>query len=350
LQIQYIDPTTDERWDRFIAGQERSTIFHTSAWAHVIKDTYGYQPRYYVLEDDAGKIKTAIPFYLIRSRFTGKRLVSLPFSDYCWPLGNNEADITLLLDSVKKEIEIGVASHLEIRGWQINPPPSQLNLAARDYHVTYILDLTPDQETLAKAFHDNVRRGIRQADKRGIKVHLTIGEEGIEKFYNLNVITRKKLGVLPQPHAFFQNIYHHVISKNLGFTVLGESEGQTVAGIIFLTHKDTIYYKFNASDQRYLQKRPNHLVTWEGIKYAREHKFKQLDFGRCTPEEEGLKTYKSRWGTKEVDLPYYYYPEVKGITATPEDGLPYRMMRLFSSIVPRFILEAAGSCLYKHLG
>jgi lipid II:glycine glycyltransferase (peptidoglycan interpeptide bridge formation enzyme) len=350
VKIRYIDPTIDSRWDQFVADQKQSTIFHISAWARVIKDTYGYQPYYYVLEDDAGQIKAAMPFYLIRSRLTGNRLVSLPFSDYCCPLGDEEGDINLTLDSVKKEVEAGSASSLEIRGWQNGSTPSQLNLVTRNYYLTYILNLIPDLEALHETFHDSVRRGIRQAEKRGVTVRLTTDEEGLDEFFNLNVITRKKLGVLPQPQAFFKNLYRHIISQNLGFTILAKSEGKTIAGVIFLTYKDTVYYKYNASDKNYLQKRPNHLIIWEAIRYAHNHNYKRLDFGRCAPEDEGLKTYKSRWGAREINLPYYYYPKIKGVTTISEGSIRYRTMQKLSYILPKFVFQAAGSFLYKHLG
>jgi lipid II:glycine glycyltransferase (peptidoglycan interpeptide bridge formation enzyme) len=350
LKIQRIDPTTDNRWDSFVAEQKQSTIYHSSAWARVIKNTYGYSPHYYVLEDNTGQFRAAIPFYLIRSRLTGNRLVSLPFSDYCWPLGDEKADIDSILDSVKKEIDAGVASYLEIRGWYDNITPPQLNLSPRNYHVTYMLDLVPDLEVLNRNFHDSVRRGIRQAEKRGITVYSTISEKGLDDFYHLNLATRKKLGVLPQPYAFFKNLFHHVISKNLGFIILAESEGKTIAGVVFLTHKDTIYYKFNASDKKHLRKRPNHLVTWEAIKYAINNNLKHMDFGRCAPEEEGLKTYKLKWAAREVNLPYYYYPKIKGVTTIPEGSFIYRTMQGLSYIAPKFVFKAAGSTLYRHLG
>ncbi len=350
LKISYIDPTTDSRWDQFLNDQKHGTIFHTSAWARVIKDTYGYLPHYYILEDEAGKIKAAMPFYLVQSRLTGKRLVSLPFSDYCWPLGDEVGDIKLILDSVKKEIGGNSALFLELRGWQNDAPPSNLELTSREYYVTYMLDLLPGLKALNESFHDNIRRGIRQAEKRGIKVRLTTGEEGLEIFYNLNVITRKKLGVLPQPQSFFQNLYRHVVSQNLGFTVLAESEGKIVAGVVFLNYKDTIYYKFNASDKNHLRKRPNHAITYEAIRYAIDNNYQHLDFGRCSPEDEGLKTYKSRWGAREIDLPYYYFPKVRGITTFPEDSMIYRVMQRVSYIMPKFLFKAAGSLMYKHLG
>ena len=162
-------------------------------------------------------------------------------------------------------------------------------------------------------------------------------------------MTRKKLGVLPQPYSFFKALFRHVISQHLGFLLMAEWEGKVIAGVLFLTYKDTIYYKFNASDKNYLQKRPNHLVIWEAMRYACANDYKHFDLGRCSPEEEGLRTFKSRWGAKEVNLPYYYYPEVKGFTTVPENSPRYRAMRLFSRVVPPFAFRVAGSLLYKHL-
>jgi len=280
MKISIIDPTTDSRWEKFVNSQKHSTIFHTSAWARVVKDTYGYLPQYYALENEADQFKVAIPFYLVKSRLTGKRLVCLPFSDYCWPLGVEEADIALLLDSVKKQVELGEFSYLEVRGWQNRVVPTQSNLVTRKYYITYILDLEMGLETLNEKFHDSVKRGIRQAEKRGITVRLTSNEGDLDNFYRLHVMTRKKLGVLPQPYTFFKNLFHHMISQNFGFIVMADCEGKTVVGVVFLNHKDAIYYKFNAFDENYLQKRPNHLVTWEAIQFACAKNYKYFDFGR----------------------------------------------------------------------
>ncbi|OGO23738.1 MAG: hypothetical protein A2144_05175 [Chloroflexi bacterium RBG_16_50_9] len=349
MKISLIDPTIDSRWDGFVASEKHGIIFHTSAWARVIQEAYGYSPRYYVLEDESGQLKASIPFFFIKSTLTGKRLVCLPFSDVCHPLGD-EAGIVQLLNQVKMEMKGGAASYLEIRGWTNGLSTSQLSLMTRNYHLLYILDLESNADTLNSRFHDSVRRGIRQAEKRGVTVRLTRTEADLDIFYRLHVDTRKKLGVPPQPHAFFKALFRHVISQNLGFTGLAESEGKVIAGVVFLNHKDTLYYKFNASDENQLQKRPNHLVTWKAILYACANNYKHLDFGRCSPDEEGLRTFKTRWGTREVNLPYYYYPKVKGFLAVPENSLRYKAMQLFSHMLPRTAFEAAGTLLYRHFG
>ena len=347
-----IDPTTDASWEKFVTNQENSTIFHTGAWARVIKESYNYLPQYHILEDKDNQMRAAIPFYFINCRLTGRRLVCLPFSDYCWPLGKDEADIGLLLKETKETIKdtTNPASYLEIRGWQNNVSGAQPDLISYDYYTRYVLELEPGLEALNRNLHDSVRRGIRQAERRDVTARLSNSEEDMERFYRLHMATRKKLGVLPQPHTFFKSIFTHIISQGLGFVGVAECEGKVVAGVVFLTHGDTIYYKFNASDEKYLQRRPNHLIIWEAIKYACADHYKYFDFGRCTPEEEGLRIFKTRWGAKEFPLTYYYFPERKGFTSLKESSLSYRAMKIFSHIMPQWVCQVAGSFLYKHIG
>jgi lipid II:glycine glycyltransferase (peptidoglycan interpeptide bridge formation enzyme) len=141
-----------------------------------------------------------------------------------------------------------------------------------------------------------------------------------------------------------------MIASGLGFMAMAEWDNKIIAGTVFLTYRDTLYYKFNASDGKYLPKRPNNLIIWETIQYACLHGFKFYDLGRCTPEEESLRIFKSYWGAKEVALPYYYYPVVKGITAASENSARHAAMRFFSRIMPQAAFRVVGSILYKHLG
>jgi CelD/BcsL family acetyltransferase involved in cellulose biosynthesis len=343
-----IDPTKDEEWSRFIGRNKDAGIFHTAAWARVIEESYHYVPRYYALLDGSRAIRAALPLWHVKSRLTGNRLVCLPFSDTCYPLGD-EADIVTLLDAVKADIAGGQASHLEIRGLPSGVAPSRTGLVGRPYYALYVVNLKRGPKQLMRDFHNNVRRSIRQAEGRDVTVRLSREKADLDAYYTLHVQTRKKLGVLPQPRSFFNSLYNNVIEPGLGYTGLAESDGKCIAGVVFLRHGTTLYYKFNASDEAYLRKRPNHLITWLAIEEACAEGFQYLDLGRCAPEEESLRIYKTRWGADEIDLPYYYFPTVQGISSQSETSGKYKAMQLFSRLAPMFAFKAAGSLLYRHL-
>ena len=82
----WINPITDSRWPEFILHHPSSSVFHTPAWLTALQRTYGYTPLVLTTSPPGSKIENGIPFCRVNSILTGKRLVSLPFSDHCQPL------------------------------------------------------------------------------------------------------------------------------------------------------------------------------------------------------------------------------------------------------------------------
>src|SRR5688572_2879998 len=66
-------------------------------------------------------------------------------------------------------------------------------------------------------------------------------------------------------------------------------------------------YKFGASDESKQEARANNLVMWEGIRWLREHGSEELDFGRTSMSNEGLRRFKAGWGSQESVLEYVKY-------------------------------------------
>ncbi len=60
--------------------------------------------------------------------------------------------------------------------------------------------------------------------------------------------------------------------------------------------------------------------------------------------------FKRRWGAYEEQLPYYYYPENSGLTATSEQSRKFRLLTSCWKQLPLQIAGPLGGYLYKHLG
>ena len=82
-----IDPLADQRWEHFVGAHPLAHFCHTSAWLEVLRRSFGYQPAHLAYEQN-GQVLGVLPLMAIRSRFTGRRLVSLPFSGPAGPLGD----------------------------------------------------------------------------------------------------------------------------------------------------------------------------------------------------------------------------------------------------------------------
>ena len=85
--VYAIDPLRDARWPEFICRHPNASVFHTRGWLRAIQTTYGYEPIVFTTSAPSAEgLTNALLFCIVRSWLTGRRLVSLPFSDHCEPL------------------------------------------------------------------------------------------------------------------------------------------------------------------------------------------------------------------------------------------------------------------------
>lgn len=349
-KILFLDPLIDTQWDIFVKNHPRGTIFHTSYWAKVINKTYQYKPIYIVLKNNDA-IKLAIPFFLTESKIMGKRLVCLPFTDSCSPLSYDrpnliEQAIIELFETLVKEYNVNT---VEIRGGEI-PNFRSIKMKMHNYYRIFKLELTPGLDQIWNNFKQkSIRYPIKKALRYGLQVVQSTAEHDIKSFYRLNLFTRKKHGVFPQPFTFFAHIWQEIINKELGFLLIVKYKEKIIASSIFFIYKDTIYHKFNASDEHYLRYQPNHLILWTAIQWAVENGYKILDLGRTAPDNIGLIAFKRHWGAKEIDLPYYYWPDIKGVSATRESSIKYKIASSILKRTPIPFLKLAGNLFYKYL-
>lgn len=348
--LTIIDPTTDPRWDTFVQARPDSDVFHTAAWARVLMETYGYEPRYHVVENSAGQLEAGWPCMLVASPLTGKRLVSLPFCDHCQPLVDSETDAEALLDALITDQGRLGAKTLEVRGWPRNGPSVPERLNPVPYYRLFETDLDPDPAVFWKRIDGDSRRCVRQARERNVSVRPAESLDDLDAFNALNLMLRRRHGMLPQPRRLFTSLYRNFIQPGNGRILLAEVEGQIVAGLLCITHRDKVYDKFAPSNPEFWSYRPNHLLLWESVEWSCRHGYKHYDLGRVGADATGLAVFKEQWAFVGRDLPYYYYPAPGGFNVTQPEGIKKRALDLFARYAPERVFVEAGERLYRHLG
>ena len=343
-KIKIVDPVDIFNWDKQILNYPDYSFFHTSCWAKVIADTYNYKPCYFTVQNN-GVLKATIPLMVVESRLTGKRAVSLPFTDYCEPLISDN----ILFDDLYKEVidfskERGL-KFIELRGGQ----KFFTGVEASTFDYNHKLDLTIDEENLYKNFSSNTKRNIKKAAREGVTVEISNSREALEEFYQMNCVTRKKHGLPPQPKKFFDNLFTYIISEKKGFVAIGMQNNLTVAGAIYLLIGKKVIYKFGASYMKYQNLRANNLVMWDAIKYCKDMEFDSFCFGRTEPDNEGLRKFKLGWGTKEEVLNIYKYDLAKNNFISIDTKTSGFHNKIFSN-TPLPLLKFFGSVSYRHFG
>jgi hypothetical protein len=340
--VQLVNPLEDSRWDDGLAGGPHPSFFHSSAWARVLHDAYGYTPVYFVVRD-AGRLQSLLPIMEVDSWLTGRRGVSLPFTDDCDPFCTDRTAFQRLFEEAMRHAEAREWKYLECRGGKALLDGAM----ASTCYYGHQLSLVNDEEVLFANVDGAVRRAIRKSHKGGLTVEMSQDLDAVRAFYRLQCKTRKKHGLPPQPFQFFQNIHRHILSPDRGFVVLARKERTTVAGAVFFHLGNRAVYKFGASDDQFQHLRANNLVMWEAIRWYAMHGFDELDFGRTSLGNEGLRSFKLGWGTRERRIEYMRYDcRSRGFVVVKDEAFGWHN-RVFRAL-PNPVLQRIGAVLYRH--
>lgn len=344
LAIEPIDPLQDPRWDRLVLSHPDANFFHSTTWARVLSSTYDHKPHYLRFTVN-GETAALLPVMEIRSWITGRRGVTLPFSDFCDPLFFDEGIAASLINTLVCEARDRKWKHFEVRG----SDAFEECLTPSVQYYGHALDLCVGADQCLARCKSSVRRAIRKAVRSGLTVELSRSREAMLDFYRLHVRTRKRHGVPPQPQSFFLNIHKHVMECGNGFTALARKGMRPVASAVFCHFGRAAVFKFGASDERFQGVRANNLVMWEGIKGLVDEKIEILHFGRTSLENHGLRRFKLGWGTREEKVKYFRF-DTRGNKWLPgHDNIAGLHTSLFKRL-PLKLNRLAGALIYPHLG
>ena len=341
--IQIIDPTIYPGWDKLLATNAQSTFFHTAAWARTLCNSYRYKPLYFTTTT-GDTLTGLIAVMEVNSFLTGKRGVSLPFTDRCEPLAADADQFDTLLQTVVRYGKEAGWQSLQVRG---GDGYLQESLAEETF-LNHVLALSGTADEIFSAFRGSTRRNIRKAEKQAVTVEKRHDPDAVKAFYRLNCMTRREHGLPPQPCGFFRNLHDQVVSQKKGCVLLAAHKGRTVAGAVYLFYQDKAIYKYGASDKTYQQLRANNLIMWEAIKTCAAANVTTFDFGRTDLDHEGLRRFKSGWGTIEKTDRYYRYDFKRGDFVQKAGG-PKSSYAVFKHM-PMPLLKLSGRVLYKHVG
>lgn len=345
-----IDPREDPRWKRFLEKHARASVFHSAEWLESLWRTYDYEPVAYTTSSDDGELASAIVLCRVESRLTGRRLVSLPFSDHCDALVNNSEDLQLLAATLEDECRVGKWRYIEMRPLEPLDIVTPLSHCVWNYSF-HQLDLQPDLDTLLHSFHkSSTQRKIRRAEREGL-TYREGSTDLLDSFYRLLTLTRRRHKIPPQPKKWFQNLIE-CFGEALRIR-LACKNGRAIAGMLTIRYKDTLVYKYGCSDTRFKSLGGTHLLFWKAIQEAKNAGLRTFDLGRTDAGQTGLVTFKNRWGTTRSVLTYSRFMDGTGSAQFFEPSLARWKVQtakeIFGHLHP-VLLSTIGHVLYRHVG
>ncbi|MGH9529451.1 MAG: lipid II:glycine glycyltransferase FemX [Terriglobales bacterium] len=340
-----IDPITDARWQDFIERHPDSSIFHTVGWLEALARTYAYRPVAYTTSPGGKEIRSGQPFCHIDSWVTGRRLVSLPFSDHAALLLESPDDLQEMGSFLQEKVDRKTYKYVEMR--PLAMPCTADPFGGSKLFYSHRLSLKGDLDSLFRSFHPScVQRKVKRAERERLDYTEGRSEKLVQQFYRLLLHSRRRYGLPPQPISWFRNLVAS-LGPNLKIRIASRN-GSPVCSIITLTHKKSMVYKYGCSDPKQHRLGGMALLFWKTIQDANSNGFDELDMGRTDCDESGLIAFKEHWGATRSLLTYWRYPVT--LPATSGDTWQLKMARKVFGVVPVPTLATAGRFLYRHVG
>ena len=342
--IYEIDPLLDPRWEALVNRDERASIFHHPAWLEALHRTYGYRPVVLTTSGPEDELKNGVVFCEVDSWLTGRRLVSLPFSDHCEPLANSSEfhEISIFLQASMRAEKL---RYVECRPLHLMPQPV-IGCQSAEF-AFHTIDLRRSKEQLFEGLHkDSIRRKVQRASRESLVCRRGASPEFVRNFYRLFVMTRRRHGLPPTPYRWFSTLVQYLGERAQIYLALKNEI--PVAGLFMLRHGKKFVYKYGGSDQSVRNLGGTPFLFWKAIEDGKSEGFEQLDLGRSDLDNEGLITFKNRLGGQMAPLRYWRLSDTKLPKSSP--GWMSRFAKQALAHSPDVVRIQLGNMLYRHLG
>jgi CelD/BcsL family acetyltransferase involved in cellulose biosynthesis len=341
--VRIVDPDEIPEWNRLLERFPASTFFHSREWAAILRSTYGFRPRYLLL-GSVGEPRAVLPLMRVDSWLTGRRGVGLPFSDECAPLSTDVGSLREVVEEARRLAGREAWRYLEIRGGLGDLEGARPSTVFHGHE----LPLIRDENRLFKGLDSSARRAVRKAIADGVEVGVHHSGDAMAEFQRLLALTRKRHGVPQQPDSFFRSIFATMIRDGKGCIVIARRERRPIAAGLFIEHGKRALYKFGGSDLRFQQYRGSNLVMWKAISDYAGRGFEAFDFGRTSLGNDGLRSFKRSWGSRERTISYFRHDCGSSTWTTAADRSSNRLTPLFRNL-PVPLSRVIGAMLYRHV-
>jgi FemAB-related protein (PEP-CTERM system-associated) len=286
-------------WDRYVGESQEASVYHLTAWRHVLGNVFGHPSFYLMATDEQGAVKGILPLVWVKSRLFGQFLVSLPHVNYGGEIADSPEVREALLTRATEHAKLLGVSHIELRHGYCN----DLGWPKKDHKVSMRLELPSRYEDLFKRFTPKLRSQIRRGEKEGMTVE--VGELNLlDDFYTVFTRNMRELGTPVYGKKFFAEILR-AFSKDARVVIV-YLEKRPVAGGFVLGFRNMLEIPWASSDRRYARLAPNMLLYSSILNYACEHGYRVFDFGRSS-KDSGTYRFKQQWGATPIQLEWHYW-------------------------------------------
>jgi lipid II:glycine glycyltransferase (peptidoglycan interpeptide bridge formation enzyme) len=162
--------------------------------------------------------------------------------------------------------------------------------------TTLVVDLNLPEEDLLAKMKGKTRYNVRLADRKGVEVVEPDFDEAWETFYEWMKATseRKEDYVLRRSRDYLYGVMRSMHDAGQGRLFFAEHEGVPLAGMYVFTFGEKYWYMYGASSDEKRNLKPNYLLQWEVMRWAKRRGLTHYDMVGV-PKSEELNEDNSLW-------------------------------------------------------
>jgi CelD/BcsL family acetyltransferase involved in cellulose biosynthesis len=354
LEVKTLDQAEAGGWNAMVAEHPMGSVFQHTAYGRMLLATFKHiEPHYLSLVDADGTIKGGLCICVVRSWLTHDRLVALPFAFYSDPMVGSGEELKAVFDGILHLFRKTKARYVEIKAHRSVPLLVEADKMTPVYfHKTYFLDLADGLEAVSSKFHrTGVKQKIRRAEAGGITIRPAESEADVRTFYDLLVAGRRRLGLPPQNWEYFRNLWRHLVPQKMAGFTMARKDGRAIGSLCSFLFKDTVYLAYIGTLEEFQPEGVGQALWWDAIQKAARDGFRYVDFGKTSPHDEGLITYKTRWNGIEQEVPSFYYPcPTRSAMYYDDSSKSHQLARKAWKVMPTQLARFAARAAYRHMG
>lgn len=301
MELKPLENTTSQEWDRIISAFDSKAIFHQSVWLNFIEKTQGIKRTLLKIEKNNKTIGYFPCFIFYKGPF---KILGSPcvgwVTNFMGPVVNkNNFNQQNFLNALENYCKSQKIVQIEIS----NPVFEPVIMKSYGFNcredITYILDLSPNEEEMWKNLRSECRTAIRKAINNNLIAEDTNDPQIIDEYYSQlrEVFARQRL-TPTYSYKTPQALFDCLKKEDLLFS-LRVKLGQEVIATGLFSHDDRdVYFFGGASRQKFYHLRPNNFLHWELMKIAAKRGILRY--------ETGGGGFKQRFGGKLIKKYHWY--------------------------------------------
>ncbi len=172
----------------------------------------------------------------------------------------------------------------------------------------FLIDLTKSEDQLLSAMHPKTRYNIGVAKKKGVEVYESTQDADFETYLKLYFETTKRQKYFGHTPSNHKKVWAVLKDAGMARVMIAKYQNEPVVAWMLFSFRDTLYYPYGGSSNKYRDVMASNLIAWEAIKLGKKLGLKIFDmWGALGPDATdsdpwfGFHRFKAGYGPMHVE-------------------------------------------------